>query len=341
MIRAAIVTIFMAAAGVWIGRRVVRQTRAHSLVQEGLQLVRQNQLPQITAGNSLLRQALQLSPDLPVAYAGLAEGMARSAHDRPGQAKEMALKALELDPGCADCMAIAGWILMSKEWQWREAYRHLSEAARNKPGDARVRMWHAQILAVNGKLTDARREADAAVGMQPGQAPPVVMRAGIFYLSGNYDEAILEARRALAYQPGYSSAWVWLYRSYGMKKQFEDSLAALSSQRRFFTGMALEKEYEQIQRWHGIYRKSGIQEFVRIQLEEESSQPIKRMMRYEHATWRMWAEDRSGALDELEEIFAVRPYDSMYVAVDPVFAPLRAEPRFVKLLAKMGLADRR
>ena len=321
----------------WTGRRLVRSARAEALVDEGLTLVRFNQYQQVAAGNALLRQALEISPHSAIAYSGLAEGMARSSQDRPGQARDLALKALELDPSCARCLAIAGWILMSKEWQWRQAMDYLSRASERIPDDARVRMWHAQILAVNGKLDDARQAVDEAVDMRPGEASAVTMRAGILYLSQSFDEAIVTARKALALQPSYPSALNWLYRSYGMQRHFEEALAVLSAQRRSFTGMSQEKEYEQTQQWHAILRKEGLERWVRRQLEIESSQPVRDTMRYEHATWRMWISDRNGTLDELDSLFAVRPYDAMYIAVDPAFAPLRGEPRFQKILERMGL----
>ena len=325
----------------WMGFRLSRKVKAEALVNEGLALVRLNQYQQAAAGNALLRRALELSPNMAVAYAGLAEGTARSSQDRPGQAKDLALKALELDPNCAQCLAIAGWVLMSKEWQWQQAMAYLSRAAKQLPGDARVHMWHAQILAVNGNLDEAQRAINTAVNLSPTEAPPLTMKAGILYLRQNYGEAAVTARKALALQPSFTSALNWLYRSLGMQRRFDESLAALSAQRRSFTGMAPETEYAQTAEWQRLLRSDGIERWVKRQLDIESSQPVKNMMRYEHATWRVWVGDREGALNELESLSAVRPYDSMYMAVDPTFAPLRDYPRFRKIAASMGLARQR
>jgi hypothetical protein len=48
--------------------------------------------------------------------------------------------------------------------------------------------------------------------------------------------------------------------------------------------------------------------------------------------------DRDAALCSLERAFEIRAVDLSEVKVDPRFAPLAGEPRFVALLQKMGLA---
>jgi Flp pilus assembly protein TadD len=47
--------------------------------------------------------------------------------------------------------------------------------------------------------------------------------------------------------------------------------------------------------------------------------------------------DKPRALDELERAYARRIVDLNFMAVDPLLASLRAEPRFVALKGRMGL----
>jgi hypothetical protein len=49
--------------------------------------------------------------------------------------------------------------------------------------------------------------------------------------------------------------------------------------------------------------------------------------------------DRTQALDQLEAAFEQKAADLAWLAVRPVFASLRAEPRFRALLSDMGLAS--
>jgi len=43
------------------------------------------------------------------------------------------------------------------------------------------------------------------------------------------------------------------------------------------------------------------------------------------------------ALDWLDKAFVQRPYGLVYLAVDPVWAPLHGEPRYQELVRKIGL----
>src|ERR1017187_1650638 len=47
--------------------------------------------------------------------------------------------------------------------------------------------------------------------------------------------------------------------------------------------------------------------------------------------------DKAGALTSLENSYTHHETDVNYIAVDPVFDPLRNEPRFQALLKKLGL----
>jgi serine/threonine-protein kinase len=49
------------------------------------------------------------------------------------------------------------------------------------------------------------------------------------------------------------------------------------------------------------------------------------------------AGDRGRALDLLEKAYADRDWPVLYIGVNPIFDPLRAEPRFQALLRRMNL----
>jgi serine/threonine-protein kinase len=49
------------------------------------------------------------------------------------------------------------------------------------------------------------------------------------------------------------------------------------------------------------------------------------------------AGDRARALDWLETAYAERDPQMLYIGINPIFDPLRAEPRFQALVKTMGL----
>lgn len=139
-------------AGTYEWDRWSKHRKALALVEEGFELVRENRVAGFAEAKFRFSTAVDLDPKLALAYAGLAEAMARSVDGSRSHAKEMVERSLQIDPSCAACQGIAGWILMTYEWQFSDAMRYLQTAARQQPSDTRIQIWHAQALACSGRL---------------------------------------------------------------------------------------------------------------------------------------------------------------------------------------------
>jgi len=79
--------------------------------------------------------AVELDPGYGAAHAGLALAYCAQASMRAvppseayGKAKTAALRALAMDPGCADAQAALGAVLFFSEWNWAAAERSLQRA---------------------------------------------------------------------------------------------------------------------------------------------------------------------------------------------------------------------
>ena len=109
----------VAIAGLITGNRWFERRQALKLAREGLIELRDSR-PKV-GGDTVakLRKALQQFPRLPLACAGLAEAMVRSHDSLPHQPVAMAEKSVQLDPDCAECQGILGWILLTGEWKWK------------------------------------------------------------------------------------------------------------------------------------------------------------------------------------------------------------------------------
>jgi hypothetical protein len=76
---------------------------------------------------------------------------------------------------------------------------------------------------------------------------------------------------------------------------------------------------------------------LRAWLTETEVPEAKREQQYERTAWQLWLGNRAAALDELEQAEKSRPFNMIYVAADPVFRDLWAEPGFQALLKRLGL----
>jgi tetratricopeptide (TPR) repeat protein/tRNA A-37 threonylcarbamoyl transferase component Bud32 len=323
--------------GFYAWERWSKHKNALALVEDGFRLVRGGSVPEIAEAKSTFSRAVELDPKLALAYAGLAEAMARSVDGSRSHAKEMAERSLRVDPTCAECQGIAGWILLSEDWQFDSALDRLQKAARQKPEDTRIRLWNAQALASAGRLDEALQEIDQAVKLRPADAAPIAMRAGILYFMRRYDEAIDAARFSLGLHAGYTAANDWIYRAGMAGGRVEEALEAKASLTASFTGLSVEARQAYEHRLNEAYRSGGVELLVRTLLEETSEGLALQENRYDRAALLMKIDDRDGALDELEHVFEWRPFHCIYAGVDPAFAPIRDEPRFRNVLARIGL----
>src|SRR5258706_1498705 len=207
-------------------QRWERRRQALALVEEGFRLVAENRVSQVAEANTRFSRAVELDPGLALGYAGLAEAMVRSVDGSRIHAKEMAERSLRIEPACAECQAIAGFILMTYGWRFSDALRDFRAAALKEPNHAKIQRWHAQVLACSGKLEQALQQIDRAVSLQPTDAAAAAMRAGILYFMGRYEEAISAARLALGLRSGFTSANDWIYRPGLAAGRIEEALHA-------------------------------------------------------------------------------------------------------------------
>jgi DNA-binding winged helix-turn-helix (wHTH) protein/Tfp pilus assembly protein PilF len=314
-----------------------KREQARSLAAQGFRYARENRDPRLVEANTLFRRALELDPKLALAYAGMAEVMARSLDASPEQAVLMAERSIRMDPNCVECKAIAGFIMMTRAWRFREGRQYLQQAAAQRPGDARILLWHAQMLACAGQLDRALEEIDRAMSLDSTRPEVATMRAGILYLSGRYEESIAAAQQSLGLQPGYSSAYDWIYRSYIRLNRVEEALASMAKMEASFMGYSPDTRVDIERRWAREYQVNGIHGLVKMFLNEASARPALDHRRYDRAAWKMWIGDKEGAMDELEHLFDFRPFHGIYIAVDPTFAALHGEDRFRRVVSRIGI----
>ena len=141
------------------------------------------------------QQAIQKDPNYATAYAGLAEvyanwvpGMNRP-RDRLPKAKELALKALQLDDTLADAHSVLGNIELYYDWDWSAAEEEFKQTMKFNPNHARVHHWHSRGLVNRGRTEEAIAEAKLSLALSPSPSEwdyPI----WVFLLARRYDLAV-------------------------------------------------------------------------------------------------------------------------------------------------------
>ena len=252
------------------------------------------------------------------------------AREAGPKVKAFALKAVELDETgalgvLADAYAYVDFNFPAAE----RAYQRLLEL---NPNDAVSRFGYAHILLILGRPDEALQQDERAVAVDPLDDVVRTFYAGHLALARRYDEALAQASAVLRRQPNdvMASTVVWLVRH--VKQQYAEVIPSLAATYELTGRPAVA---EALRRG---YAEAGYAEALRrattVELERHAGQGGTA---WDAATNYAMAGDLALSLDWLERAYADRDPNLPFIGCNPIFDPLRAEPRFQALLQKMNL----
>ncbi|MEP7366466.1 MAG: winged helix-turn-helix domain-containing protein [Acidobacteriota bacterium] len=311
--------------------------KAQSLSEEGITLLRRGNLGDGLRAAPMFQQALELVPNFALAHAGLAEGSARFGGFTFGTASELARKAVKEDPNCGECQAIAGFVLMTRDWNWKPAGEHLARSIAMDENKPLRHLWYAMWLAIQGRLPEAARQAQVAMDADAA-LPQAHSTLGMIYIfEGKYREAALECDRAIALNPDHNPGHAWLSRTQMMLGNDVNTVLARAEEVGSWANFSQQRRAELADHYQTILRAGGRSAIADFWIGEVNEGTPREVHRYNRALWFMWKGDQEAALAELEAAVKARPYNVVFTAVDPAFAPLRTNPRFREVVHSLGL----
>jgi tetratricopeptide (TPR) repeat protein len=285
----------------------------------------------------LLEQAVRVDPRYAQAWSALASTQAaRIFHTGAAldplaaQARLAAEKTLALDP--ADPNALLA--LAQLEWigarNWPAAERQFRLVVERNPGFAAGHGWFATALMARGRFDEALAELARASRLDPYSYLVSNDEATILYCARRYGQAIARARKTIEIEPQFIYARVVLGACESARGRYAEAL-------REFQPVLERSRLDVLGRMGHALARSGRRGEAEALLRELESEGAQGNSRVQAAFVRAGLGDSAGALDDLEAAFARRETDLNYLAVEPVLAPLHAEPRFQALRKRMGL----
>jgi adenylate cyclase len=276
------------------------------------------------------------------AYGGLADTYALMASyyiapqaELIPKARAAALKALELDGNVSEAHASLALIAQNYDWDWQTAEKEYRRAIALDPNYATGHHWYAEHLAFRGRFEESFQEMERARQLDPLSLIMQTDSAVGLYFARQYDRAIRQFRSVLEMEPNFSRAHM-LFSAYVQEEKFPEALDEVGTWRH-------EKDSDVV--WMRaaqayIYGRAGrparaprcIEEAVRI----HGSQPLDPMI-FVTPYIGLGANDQAFAW--LEKSMAAHSPGLIALKVDPMFDPLRGDPRFHDLLRRIGLTQ--
>ena len=269
------------------------------------------------------------------AYAGLAFVYAVTGGE--ARARQFADKALALDPRLAEAHMVLGMVRHFSDWDWVGSEAAFREAIRLNPGYAEAHQELSMLLMRRQRFDEALREAQRALYLAPMSARFEIGAGEVYLYSGRYDEALEAADRALAVDS--INAGSYLMRAYAYEQQQRYDKAAEAAMKCIALGWNV----------HGrallgyVYAKSGRREQALKLVDTLTARWRERngelgVSDVATGIAQIYAGlgDSGRALEWLERAIGTDMYVG-YLAIDPTFRSLHAEPRFRTLLKAVRL----
>lgn len=289
----------------------------------------------------LFERALKLDPEFAAAWAALASTHAVMAFHQEGDAEahsraahEAARKAMELDETIPETHVALATLAYSRERDWPSAERGFQRALELNPSYAYAHRGYAVGLISRGRFDEALAELDLARRLDPIADAASNERAVTLYCAGRYGEAIEAARRVLEMKPEFYFARIVMGDSLAQQGRSAEAVA------KYEEAMAATGRVTYMLARIGYARaREGRREDARRLLEEIVRDPGP-AAQMDAARVNAGLGDYAEAVRRLELAEQGGASDVNFIAVEPVYQPLRREPAFRALVKRLGLPER-
>jgi serine/threonine-protein kinase len=248
-----------------------------------------------------------------------------------------AARAIARDSTLADAFVAQGYGLIAR-WDWDGSETSFRRALALEPLNPEAHHWHADLLYARGDIDGALSEQRRSLQLDPTAAIVVAEIANELKDKHRYAEAIAAGHRASAMDPLLGFAYLNDAPAFILMGYPDSAMEALATAQRLDGGG---------QDQQGVAMRAAIRAaaLTRLKRNDEARQQVaivEAMLKsggsaYTAALARMGIGDREGALrwltrsiDAHEEAPA-----SWGVSCDPMFDPLKSDPRFGVLMARM------
>lgn len=242
------------------------------------------------------------------------------------KSRAAAMKAIELDPNSASARAHLADLDFTAEWNWPKAGQEYLQAISLDPNDAGIHSSYAVFLVAMGKRDQAIAELKKAHSIDPVSEITNMLSTYVLYLAHQYDQALDQGKKTLELYPDSRATDYWMGHIYEQKKMPDEAFASyLKSNSASPTELAA---------LHAAFEKDGLPGFWRRELKTSENKP----------DWPCWKAvfyghtgDQERAMQILEQSFDHHCDGLQFLKTNPVFDPLRDDPRYRELISKLKL----
>ncbi len=298
--------------------------------------------PEIDTAIGYFNRAIEKDATYALAYAGLAEAdraLAITSDQRPAdtlpKGKADALKAIELDERLDSAWASLCFIQTWWDWNWPEAEKSCQRAIEINPNAADGHRAYAILLSDLGRHDEAIRESRKASELDPLALITNAIEGHVLHYAGREEEAAAKLQATLELDPNFWIAHLFMGKVHLGQGHLAEALQEFEKARQFSGGNS-----ETISMIGYTAARLGDTRRANETLDELLSSAGKKYIPPFNVAM---IYNGLGAGDEtfkwLDKAYADRDVRLTFLKVERKWDPLRADPRFRSLAAKMNLGN--
>jgi serine/threonine-protein kinase len=287
------------------------------------------------------QQATDVDPTYSLAWVGIADTwIARGWYSRLApretfpQAKHAVMRALQFDSTSAEAHATLAHIHLEYDYDWAAAEREYRRAIDLNPAYAVAHHWYGGFLSARGRHAEALQQALTARTLDP-LSPIIGTWVGLrYYFAGRDEQAIAEIHKALEIDRNFAPGHWHLGMAYEETGQYAEGVAEAERALALDPGSLLYLASV----GHAYARAHRVREARATLARLADASRTRHVSAYHVAAIHVALGDTTAALDWLDRALEEREPWIGYLEVDPRVAPLRSQPRYERLVARVGQA---
>ena len=296
----------------------------------------------LNKGTEYFKQAIAKDPTYALAYSGLADGYNLlgaygyvAARETYPKAKEAGLKALQLDDTLAETHTSLAFTEFVYDWDWAGAEKEFQRAFELNPTYAYAHVLNGVYLHTTGRLEQSIAELKRAVELDPLSLIANRELGFSYYAARRNDPAMAQFRKTLEMDPNFNLTRDYLGLAYLQKSMYPEGLAEFEK-----ASANSPDETAALSLLGYGYAVAGRKAEAQKVL-DQLNQLSKRRNVSEVFSVLIYVGlgEKDKAFEWLEKAYANRTLGGPLVSikVDPIFDPLRSDPRYADLLRRMNL----